>query len=93
MSSITTQLPRASKASLQMGNASITIERARELGDRLGFKLRSANVGSGYQMLRWECVECGDQLERSYREMRNVRRCRACVGRQASSRLGIDHLP
>lgn len=74
-------------------NASITVEKARELGDRIGFRLRSAQVSSGKQILHWECIECGDQLEKSYREMRNVRRCRACVGRRASTRLGIDHLP
>lgn len=70
-------------------NARIDIGKARELGDRIGFKVLSSDVSGGNEILQWECMECGERQERSYREMRNVRHCRACARREAAGRLGL----
>jgi hypothetical protein len=70
-------------------NARIDVVKARELGNRLGFKLLSDDVSGGNEVLRWECIECRDRLELPYRQMRNVRRCRACVRRETTIRLGL----
>ena len=68
-------------------NAAITIEKARELGEKIGFRLRSDKVRGGMDVLRWECKKCCESLDKSYREMRNIRRCRACVRVEAADRL------
>lgn len=70
-------------------NASITVERARELGETIGFLLRSDRVCGGADVLHWECKKCGNSLEKSYREMRSVRRCPVCSRNEAATRLKL----
>ena len=70
-------------------NARINTEKARALGERLGFHLRSSDVLSGSALLEWECRHCGAKVEKPYREMRSLRRCRACVQAEAERRLQI----
>lgn len=70
--------------------AAITIEKARELGKRIGFLLRSNEVRGGLDVLHWECKKCGKRLDKPYREMRSFRRCPACVRMESSKRLKIS---
>jgi hypothetical protein len=67
-------------------NAAITVDRARRLGDGIGFQLRSDQLQSGNTALNWECKKCGARLDKSYREMRNIRRCRSCEKTEISAR-------
>ena len=71
-------------------NAAITIEKARELGERIGFLLRSVEVSGGMDVLHWECKTCGKSLDKSYREIRSLRRCPACVRIESVYRLKIS---
>lgn len=71
-------------------NAAITIEKARELGERIGFLLRSDKVSGGKDVLHWECKKCGESLRKSYREMRSRRTCPACVKTEGANRLKIN---
>lgn len=59
-------------------NASITVEKARQLGNNINFNLLSIEVKNGMQSLEWECKKCGWQVNKSYRMMRNIRRCEVC---------------
>lgn len=68
-------------------NASIGVEKAGELGERIGFILRSDVVSSGMDILRWECTKCGGILDKPFRMMRNLRRCPFCVQGEAANRL------
>jgi hypothetical protein len=70
-------------------NAAITIEKARELGERIGFLLRSDKVCGGMDVLHWECKKCGQSLDKAYRVMRNLRRCPACARLEAAKHLKI----
>jgi hypothetical protein len=70
-------------------NAAITIEKAQELAEKLGFYLRSNEVKGGMDVLQWECQRCRLVLNKPYREMRNVRRCPSCTRQNTIGRLNV----
>jgi hypothetical protein len=70
-------------------NAPITIEKANALGEKYGFRLSSDTSPRGATILHWECKNCGAGLDKSYREMRNIRRCLPCAQTEAVDRLRI----
>ena len=71
-------------------NASITIEKARTLGEKYGFKLCSDTLVNGQTVLHYECKKCGTRFDKSYRQMRGVRRCLHCAQEEATNRLGLN---
>lgn len=70
-------------------NAGITIEKARECGERVNFLLLSDELMNGKTVLSWECRKCGVHLDKPFRDMRNVRRCRNCEQIQIAARWKI----
>lgn len=68
-------------------NGPITLEKAQQVADQLGFDVLTAEVHSGKQPLNWRCRTCGEVLEMPYRRMRNLRRCPACQGDEVRARL------
>jgi hypothetical protein len=71
-------------------NAAVTMEKARELGERCGFRLCSETLVNGNTALHYECKKCGAGLDKSYREMRQVRRCLPCAQGEAADRFGLN---
>ncbi len=70
-------------------NAAITIEKARELGESIGFLLRSVEVRGGKDVLHWECKKCGQTINEAYRRMRHLRRCPSCARLEVAKHLKI----
>lgn len=70
-------------------NAGITIEKARAIAEKIGFKLLSEDLENGSTELSWECKTCADRLNKPFREMRNVRRCRNCAQIEIAGRWKI----
>jgi hypothetical protein len=70
-------------------NAGITIEKAFKIGEKVGFKLLSPGLQNGNTILSWECKNCGDHLDKPFREMRNVRGCKNCRQTESADRWKI----
>lgn len=71
-------------------NKPLTIEKARALGEKHGFILRSDTLVNGQTTLHYECKKCGIGIDKCYRQMRGVRQCPHCSNKEAASRLGLN---
>jgi uncharacterized Zn finger protein (UPF0148 family) len=71
-------------------NAPLTIEKARALGERCGFRLCSDTLVNGQTILHYECKKCGIGIDKSYRQMRGVRSCPHCVQEETANRFGLN---